>query len=121
MRLGKILGKKTDGQRVEVTERLAGKIPVQENDVAPILLGHVAITGNEAVYAAVVAVCDDTTFDLGVVCEAITEAQAIAGGERRLGIFHARDGFGFEKLLFIGGAAAKEKLHESGEFAGRSF
>jgi len=69
LRLGKILREKIDGELIEVVERFAGEIRVQQNDVAPILLGHVAVGGDEAVDAAVVAMRDDATFYFGVIRE----------------------------------------------------
>jgi len=120
LRPREIPGKKIDGERVEVAEGLAGKISVQENYVTPILLGHVAIAGNEAVYAAVVAVRNDAAFDCGVVREAVAEAETLVGGERRLRIFHASDGFRSEKLSFACGTTAEKKLNELREFSGRS-
>ena len=121
LQLGKIFRKKIDGELIEVVERFAGKICVQQNDIAPILFGHVAVGGDEAVDAAVVAVSDDSTFDFGVIREAVAEAETVAGGERRLRIFHAGNGFGLEELFVGCGAAAEKELDELGEFGGRSF
>src|SRR5260221_10335160 len=85
------------------------------------LLGHVAVAGEEPVDAAVVAMGDDATFYFGVIGEAVAEAEAVTRGEWRLREFHAGDCFGLEELVFICGAAAEKKLDEFGEFGGRGF
>src|SRR5215470_1929543 len=99
-------------ERVEIVERFAGKVRVQENDIAPILLGHVAIRRDEAVDASIVAMRDNAAFDFRVIRETVAEAKTIARGERSQRIFHAGNGFGLKEMLFVGGAPAKEKLHE---------
>src|SRR5215470_4549786 len=107
-------------ERVEIVERFAGKVRVQENDIAPILLGHVAIRRDEAVDASIVAMRDNAAFDFGVIRETVAKAESITGRKRRLRIFHASDGFRLEKLFLIRSAATKKKLDEFREFTGRS-
>src|SRR5215469_9233095 len=51
----------------------------------------------------------------------MTEPKAISRGGNRFGILHARNGVWFEQLDITGSAAPEEKLHELGQFFGRSF
>jgi len=52
LRPDKIFREKIGSESAEAVEGLAGKITIQQNDVTPILFGHVAIGGDEAVDTA---------------------------------------------------------------------
>ena len=106
---------------IQAFERPLGIVAVQQDDVAPILLRHVAIRRNEAGNSAVVAVRYHATFHAGVIAEAIPKAKAIFRSQRSFRRFHAQDRFGIHQLCISGLPAPQKKLHEFGQFARRSF
>src|SRR6266700_62294 len=71
LRLRKIFGKKLDGQMIHVFESFPRDRAVQQDYVAPVLLGHVPVCGNEAVNSSVVPVRDDAALAFCVICQAV--------------------------------------------------
>src|SRR5262249_3761507 len=77
-RFRKIFREKINCERIEVIERFAGEVRVEQNNIAPILFGHVTVSRNEAIYAAVMTMRYDTSFHFRVIREAIAEAKSVA-------------------------------------------
>jgi hypothetical protein len=106
---------------IQISKSFSRDGAVQQDYVAPILLRHIAIAGDETVDSSVVAVGDDAAVAFRVIRQAVAEPQAMLRGRDCFGIFHPGDILRLYELDLTSSAAPQEKLHQPGQLAGGSF